>query len=206
MSKFLRDIYDIRVKPEPTPARGPKMRRCAWGDCNAAGLYRAPKSRERLHEHQWLCLDHVRRYNAAWNFFAGMDEAEVESYTRENVTGHRPTWRMGAERFSQAARTAGARMWERPLEDGFGLFEAERGTKDAGADRERPRPRIPAAVLRALAALDLDEMVSRQEIKARYKLLVKRYHPDANGGDRAAEERLREVIQAYQQLRAGGFC
>lgn len=205
MSKFLRDIYDIRVKPEPAPAREQSVRRCAWGDCDAAGLYRAPKSRERLHEYQWLCLDHVRRYNAAWNFFAGMDETEVERYTRENVTGHRPTWRMGAERFGQAARAAGARIWERPLEDSFGLFERPSGAPGA-KPAQRERPRLPAVVLRALATLGLDEMVPRQEIKARYKLLVKRYHPDANGGDRTAEERLREVIQAYQQLKAGGFC
>ncbi|MFO1060844.1 MAG: DnaJ domain-containing protein, partial [Dongiaceae bacterium] len=35
----------------------------------------------------------------------------------------------------------------------------------------------------------------------RYKSLVKRLHPDANGGDKAAEERLKHINLAYSTLK-----
>jgi DnaJ-class molecular chaperone len=54
--------------------------------------------------------------------------------------------------------------------------------------------------------LGLDGTATPAEVKARYKLLVKRHHPDANGGDRSLEERLREIIQAYSYLKSVGFC
>ena len=50
--------------------------------------------------------------------------------------------------------------------------------------------------------LELGGDATPAKIKARYKELVKRHHPDANGGDRSSEERLREIIQAYNYLRA----
>ena len=50
--------------------------------------------------------------------------------------------------------------------------------------------------------LDLDGQATQSKIKTRYKDLVKRHHPDANGGDRSSEDKLREIIQAYNYLRA----
>ena len=60
--------------------------------------------------------------------------------------------------------------------------------------------------LRSLSTLGLDRNATGAEVKARYKLLVKRHHPDANGGDRSLEDRLREIIQAYSYLKSVGFC
>jgi DnaJ-class molecular chaperone len=57
----------------------------------------------------------------------------------------------------------------------------------------------------AFDILDLEPSVTLNEIKARYKELVKRFHPDANGGDRGTEERLKQVIKAYGVLRASGI-
>src|ERR687892_757425 len=47
---------------------------CQWPGCRCAGEYRAPKSRERLREFYLFCLDHVRAYNRAWDFFKGMNQ------------------------------------------------------------------------------------------------------------------------------------
>ncbi|MFZ1965281.1 MAG: DnaJ domain-containing protein, partial [Roseiarcus sp.] len=63
-------------------------------------------------------------------------------------------------------------------------------------------PRYNALALKALDALELDARATVVTIKARYKELVKRHHPDANGGDRSSEDKLREIIQAYNYLRA----
>ena len=59
--------------------------------------------------------------------------------------------------------------------------------------------------LKSLEALDLAEGVDRVQIKAKFKELVKRHHPDANGGDKRSENRLREIIQAYNYLKQAGL-
>jgi DnaJ-class molecular chaperone len=62
------------------------------------------------------------------------------------------------------------------------------------------------AARKALHALNLEEDASRTEIKARFKMLVKRHHPDANGGSTVSEDKLREIIAAYNYLKSAGFC
>ena len=157
------------------------------------GDHRAPKSPQELEIYYWFCLDHVRAYNTAWNYFSGMSQPEIERFQREAVTGHRPTWRMGTGKHSNA---------EEPIADpldifGFGsYFRCEEEV-----ERERP---IDAAQHRALAVMNLESSVTLQEIKMRYKQLVKRYHPDANGGDKAAEVRFKTISEAYNLLRSSG--
>ena len=56
-----------------------------------------------------------------------------------------------------------------------------------------------------LAQLDLDETATLQDIKMRYKQLVKRFHPDANGGDKKAEERFKSINEAYTNLKSSGL-
>ncbi|HEY1962030.1 MAG TPA: J domain-containing protein [Rhizomicrobium sp.] len=125
-----------------------------------------------------------------------MGEDEIEAFRNAAIIGHRPTWPLGK-------RTARARNGTGPheFEDGYGVF----GTT---AETARPRPperRITGVQERALDVLNLDASATLQQIKARYKELVKRFHPDANGGDRGAEERLKQVIKAYGVLRASGL-
>lgn len=71
---------------------------------------------------------------------------------------------------------------------------------------EPPKRKVSSATQRAFDTLDLDIEASKADIKARFKLLVKRHHPDANGGDKSSEERLRQIIQAYNYLKTAGFC
>jgi curved DNA-binding protein CbpA len=52
---------------------------------------------------------------------------------------------------------------------------------------------------------DLAPPVTFAGLKSRYKELVKAHHPDAHGGDRAAEERLKVINQAYTTLKASYF-
>ena len=60
--------------------------------------------------------------------------------------------------------------------------------------------------LAALQTLGLDENAKPEDAKTKYKMLVKRLHPDANQGSRANEDTLKSVIQAYDHLRSSGFC
>lgn len=166
---------------------------CAHPGCRRPGPHRAPLGRD--HEGQYLsfCLDHVREYNATYNYFKGMTDADVARYQREALVGHRPTWSMGVNRNGQPFREDGV--------DPASTFR-DFATGRRHADRtERARPRHGVAVMKALTALGLDENATAETVKLRYKEMVKRLHPDANGGDRSREDKLREIIQAYNYLK-----
>ncbi len=163
----------------------PAVRGCDSPGCKERGEHRAPKSREQLRDYYWFCLEHVREYNNAWNYYAGMSDSEVEDQRRADTYWHRPTWPFRGERGAGDA-----------INDEFGLFEEEQ------AEREEKRERFSATApeLAALAVLNLSPPVTPQEVKSRYKELVKRHHPDANGGSKDAEERLKAINRAYETL------
>jgi curved DNA-binding protein CbpA len=190
----------IRVKPaeEPRPRVG--LPACEWPGCANGGTHRAPKGRMREREYWRFCLDHVREYNQSYNYFAGMSEDAVARYQKDAVTGHRPTWKMGLN--GGADKFHGG---ETPI-DPFDVMR-EFGGGRARAERPKPEARpVHNAERKAFDTLGLEIDAAAAEIKARFKELVKRHHPDANGGDRSTEERLVEVIQAYNYLKSAKFC
>ena len=85
---------------------GPALQRCEHAGCQAEGLYRAPKSRERMNDYYWFCLDHVRDYNRAWDYYAGMTPVEIEAIVRRDTVWERPTWPLG--RWPHSHRIFGA--------------------------------------------------------------------------------------------------
>jgi DnaJ domain len=204
--KFDSPLYDrIRVKPGEDRRRKVNTTCCEWPGCANAASHRAPKGRGRENEYWRFCLDHVREYNHSYNFFAGMSDDAVARYQKDALTGHRPTWKLGANGGGHGAKRG------RPFDAAFGAddpFEmfGELGSR-ANAKRERPReaPTVHNAQLKALHTLGLEAGAERAEIKSRFKELVKRHHPDANGGDRSTEDRLVEIIQAYNYLKSVGF-
>ena len=186
---------DMRIKPD-AKAPQPKTRACGEPGCTGEGTCRVPKSRTQLDEHIWVCLEHARARNEKWDFFSGMSEKEIEEFRVEAIIGHRPTWPLG----KRAARMRDGHS-EPTYDDRYGVF---------GDAAEKPKPRAPERKLLrpqlvALEVMNLDETATLQQVKARYKELVKRFHPDANGGDRGTEERLKQVIKAYSVLRASGL-
>jgi curved DNA-binding protein CbpA len=198
------------ANPREALKEKPALRRCEWAGCRSVGLHRAPRlgaqgAATQENQYRWFCADHIREFNQSYDYFKGMTDAEIAAFQRDALTGHRPTWGLGVN----AAPGYNTGYGPRPrsaagFRDAFGLFE------DAARSRpEKPEPqrRAPRTLERqALQTLGLDDTASLNEIKSRYKELVKRHHPDANGGDRSAEERLRKVIQAYDYLRKSGFC
>jgi len=161
---------------------------CDMPGCTAEGLYRAPKSRQTLNQYWWFCLEHVRAYNASWDFYKGMTPGEIEQQLRNDTAWQRPTWPLG-----RLGGTIDAEMLRDPLH-----------TLNAGfGNRPRqPEPSaIPADLREPLGTLGLPWPVTMDVLKSRYKELAKQHHPDANGGDRAAEERLKTINLAYATLR-----
>ena len=157
------------------------------------GEYRAPRSRKNLNEYFWFCLDHVRAYNAAWDYYRGMNADEIEAARRADTVGWRPSWPMGSARHA-------FRVDPEQLKAAFRrLFDEDM----IGGQSEPPpsAPRPPSQEQEALAVMDLSVGATPEEVKARYKALVKLHHPDANGGDKASEERLKSINQAYTFLK-----
>jgi curved DNA-binding protein CbpA len=185
-----------------TPFREARQpdRVCDAPECAEEALYRAPKSRDRLYDYYWFCLEHVREYNRSWNYFKGMDEDEIEAERRADTTWHRPGWIFGSIGGGGGFDT---RADER-VDDPFGFFddgpEAQRQRREGRKNGARRRQMSEEE--RAFAAFDLEPPVSFAAVKARYKELAKRLHPDANGGDREAEEQLKVINQAYTTLKA----
>jgi len=168
------------------------QRVCEAPGCRLAGDFRAPRARDRLTEYRWFCLEHVREYNKKWDYFAGLDADQIEAHIRADTIWRRPVWRLGG-RSSRGPQVH--------INDPFDLAD------DAGLG-ERPQPKLDGseqltpAERSALGILELSWPLTLADVKSRYKELVKLHHPDANGGAREAEERLKQINAAYSTLRA----
>ena len=198
-------IFDrIRVRPDREAELKSHAPRCQWDGCTEAGLHRAPVGRMKEGEYFRFCIDHVRQYNKGYNYFSGLGDSDIARFQKEALTGHRPTWTIGVNGSTKgspdfAKKRSGRAGYYNRVRDPFNLFG---GTEYAQA---RPR-KLKALEAKALETLGLDEKATGADVKARYKELVKRHHPDANGGDRGSEDRFRDVIQAYRVLKQSGFC
>ena len=197
--KFNSPIFDrVRVKPDKDRRRKTGGPACEWHGCKEPATHRAPKGRNNDKEYWRFCLAHVREYNQSYNFFSGMNDAAVMAYQKDALTGHRPTWKMGTGRGAPRVDVRGLAGDSDPFE----LF-GESVRAEARARVEK-RP-VRNAERKALGALGLDVGASKLQVKTRFKELVKRHHPDANGGDRSTEDRLIEIIQSYNYLKSVGF-
>lgn len=202
-------LFDkIRIRPDAGEQAREQFPPCEWPGCDEGAPHRAPKGRGREGQYHRFCLEHVRIYNKSYNYFAGMADEAIAAWQKADITGHRPTWTMGVNKWGPAGADRAAEKpgpsWERPVSDPFGMFH---GSRPAGSHAyAEPKRKVSAVTQKAFDTLDLDVAAGKAEIKARFKALVKRHHPDANGGDRSSEERLRQIIQAYNYLKTAGFC
>lgn len=195
-----------RRKAGLTGAAEGSQRLCDHPECDRTGQFRAPRNRDNLDQFYWFCLDHVREYNARWNFFEGLDDDAFAAQMDAQRVWDRPTWRLGRQPATPmgAQPHADGRAWER-----FGFRDplevlGQNATLNPGrAERERPAPpRLPQNVVSALELLGAPPTETRAQIRSRYRALVKSLHPDMNGGDRRDEGRLRRVLWAWDQIKA----
>jgi hypothetical protein len=173
-------------------------RPCAVIGCEQAGEFRAPGERSPSFdgpgEWRWMCLDHVREFNAGYDWFEGMSAEEILE-AQSPVAG----WRTETRAFRGDAGL-GVPRWadfDDPL-DAIGARAADiRGRAAAQQEMVRFSPREREA----LVVMGLGPQTDRHELRRRYSVLVRRYHPDRNGGDRSHEAHLQLVLEAYQLLR-----
>ncbi|MEO8175416.1 MAG: DnaJ domain-containing protein [Sphingomicrobium sp.] len=165
--------------------------RCAVPGCGEPGEYKAPMAPANFNgpgSWRFLCLDHVREHNSSYNYFSGMSAEEISD--AQSIYGG---WERSVRAFSP---TAGATPAWSDFSDPLDAISAR-----FRQPSEQAPSRFSQPERRALAVLGLGEDTDRHALRSRYSKLVRRYHPDKNGGDRSHEDRLREVIEAYQALR-----
>ena len=199
----------IRIKPtakQKQPRVKEDVAMCEWPECKNTAPHRAPKGRGKEKEYWHFCLNHVREYNQSYNFFQGMSNEAVASYQKDALTGHRPTWKMGANGGTKGKKGKADLDLDGAV-DPFSVF-----SEMNGRSRWRPGPgatsepkaetrKVFNAERKALQVMGLGPEATLDDVKTKYKLLVKQHHPDANGGDRSTEDRLIEIIKAYNYLK-----
>ncbi|MEM6743124.1 MAG: J domain-containing protein [Pseudomonadota bacterium] len=186
-----------------------RHRICEAPGCNRRAEYRAPRSPDELDSFRWFCLEHVREFNRAWNYFENWSDEAVEAQFDADRVWDRPTWGFGkGDGKARANGHAEGRAWRRfGFDDPFQVLGENatqnpgKGGKSEAPGREPPRRRLPPQERRALSLLGLPEDSDRAAVRERYRALVKDLHPDMNGGRREDEARLREVLWAWDQIK-----
>ncbi|TPG39898.1 J domain-containing protein [Sphingomonas koreensis] len=170
---------------------------CEQPGCDEPGEFRAPPldgvgAGDRPHPYRWFCLDHVRAFNAGYNFFNGMSAEEIHEQQRPFAG-----WERETRAFAHSGGDAPPRWadFADPIDAIGARFRAK-----AAAARKDGRP-LSDGERRALRVLGLSADTDRTMLRKRYAELLRRYHPDRNGGDRSHERALQQVIEAYQRLK-----
>lgn len=175
---------------------------CEHPMCQEPGEFRAPGFRpngfDGPGEWRWMCLDHVREFNAGYDWFEGMNAEEI-------LAAQSPTngWRTESAAFSPRAQVDGMPRWA-DFDDPLDAISARANGIKSRAQREATMAmegRFSKDEAAALETMGLGSDTDKRRLRRRYSELVRRYHPDRNGGDRSYEARLGRVVDAYQLLR-----
>lgn len=184
-----REKFHGRVKGADRP--------CSHPGCPLTGEFRAPGQQlsgfDGPASYRWFCLEHVREFNARYDWFDGMSQDEIEA-AQMPAAG----WERQTRAFSATAGVDSPPRWadfKDPLEAISGRFRSH-----LPKERADGRP-LSAEDRTALKSLGLPHDASLHDVRSKYSVLVRKYHPDRNGGDRSHEKKLQEVIEAYQRLR-----
>ena len=206
LNSKLFDTIRIRSRQDAKPHDDTPA--CDWEGCSESGPYKAPKGSRSEGQYHHFCLDHVRHYNTAFNFFEGMKPEEMEATAQAgHRTDGRPGWGLGSKPGAGGPRMPGARPRDpnaKRFSDPLHIFARYARAQKRGPQPERVKPLLEQD-RQALEALGIQGHAKSEEIKKAYKALVKLHHPDANGGAKASEERLRTIIAAYSHLKLKGF-
>ena len=196
--------FDLRVSSDKarrkTGRRGSmsgafetSQRICDYPECKEKGVHRAPKSPDHLDEFFWFCRDHVREYNLKWNYFGNVGDEEFQKLLEKDRL-----WERETRPFS---KKDDGRSWQRlGIDDPMQLL-GEKATQNPGKAAATATRKLPSTERKALEILEARDTWTRPEIRKQYKALVKDLHPDMNGGNRADEDRLQEVVWAWEQIK-----
>ena len=188
MSKFKHDIAKKHLSWERVVPK-----RCDYFNCNEIGEYKAPKSRSDLNDYYFFCLKHVSKYNKSWDFYKGLTVDQIELSMRKDTVWDRPSWPLNGNY---------AKVMEQLndfLDEDYSLFEKKKDNEDF-LNNKKINDNLLISEIKSLKILGLKTPISVDEIKKRYKKLVKIFHPDVNDNDKEAETKFMEITEAYKLL------
>ncbi len=198
-SKIFVGLKPIRKKPGQTAE--PTGPRCQWDGCSKTGTHRAPVGRDAEGLYLRFCLEHVRLYNAGYNYSTGHSDEQTAKYQREAAVGKRATQGQAAVEATEIPLPSMSRSGSAKAVNARKSAEERRAQK-----AELQKRKLKVLEARAFETLDLPEEATAEDIRRRYKEKLKMHHPDANQGGRDSEDQLRAAIEAYKILKLNGFC
>ena len=174
---------------------------CHVDDCNKEGKFRAPKSPKDLDNFFWFCLAHVKEYNNRWNYFQNHSEEEFDQEIQLSKTWDRTTKPFGSKNERNRVHSDGNSHLRFGLDDSYDLFKNESNKNESpAAQNEGGKKRLNLSEKKALGILGALDTMTKSEIRKLYKILIKDLHPDMNDGKRDDEERMTEVVWAWEQI------
>ena len=161
---------------------------CEWSKCKKIGVYKAPVEKDNSKKFKLLCLEHIKAFNKSWNYFSDMNDREIEDFIKSDLTWHKPTKSFGSsENFFRI-------LWVNALDDKSSIFKNS-------VFKNFNRSKLSDKDKDALKILGLKNDTNWSDIQKRFKMLVKKYHPDKNHGSKKYEDILKKITLAYSQLR-----
>lgn len=174
---------------------------CQVDDCNKEGKFRAPKSPKDLDNFFWFCLAHVKEYNNRWNYFQNHSEEEFDKELQLSKTWDRTTKPFGSKNERNRVHSDGNSHLRFGLDDPYDLFKNKSNKNESPvAQNEGGKKRLNLSEKKALGILGALDTMTKSEIRKLYKILIKDLHPDMNDGKRDDEERMTEVVWAWEQI------
>ena len=174
------------------------VRTCEVEGCSEEAKYRAPKSPKDLDNFHWFCLKHVKEYNTRWNYFKNHSEEEFEKELNLSKTWGRKTQPFGSKSSVNRSHSDGNSKLRFGIEDPYGFID---GLTEKDTNSISTKKRLNHSEQKALSILGATEEMTKNEIRKLYKVLIKDLHPDTNDGKRDDEERMTEVVWAWDQIR-----
>ena len=188
MSKFKYDIARNNLSWENRD-----FQVCENKDCIEKGIYKAPRSRVKLNEYYFFCLKHVKEYNKSWDFYKGLSVDQIELSMRKDLIWDRPSWPLkgNPNRVMEQLRDF--------FNNDYSLFEEDKEIQDFLKNKLIDE-KITSEEHKSLNSLGLSLPITVDEIKKKYKKLVKIFHPDVNDNNKKAEKKFKEITAAYKIL------
>ena len=163
---------------------------CEWDNCKNKGSYKAPIEKDNSRKFMWLCREHIQAFNKKWDYFEGMSQFEIDNFLKSDATWHRPTQKFGSlDNFFNI-------LWNNALNDKFKIF------KENGNSNYNFQDNLSQKDKEAFKTMNLKLNDDWAAIQSKFKLLVKKFHPDKNSGNKIYEDRLKKITLAYSHLRS----
>ena len=162
---------------------------CEWENCKEFGKYKAPLEKDNIKNFQWLCEVHIKLFNKSWNYFEGMSQDQIENFLKSDLTWHRPTQKFGSQdNFFNI-------LWNNALSDKFNFFKQDKTFNSTHNKKLTEKDKD------AFRIMGLEFSSDWSIVQKKFKTLVKKFHPDRNGGNKELENKLKKITLAYSHLK-----